>query len=129
MKRFFVFFFLFFANFLYALPFLSRKFNLSCVECHIAYSKPSYFGEIVRENLYLPPNTNPRIQTLDAKGDKKAYIQRELPVSGRFRTIMGLVSSEGKFREIPPLILHFILNNSAETLLLLSLKWERIVCS
>lgn len=96
MKRFFVL--LSFANFLYALPFLSRKFNLSCVECHIAYSKPSYFGEIVRENLYLPPNTNPRLQTLDARGDKKAYIQRELPISGRFRTIMGLVSSEGKFR-------------------------------
>jgi len=96
MKRFFTL--LVFCNFLYAIPFFSRKYNLSCVECHISYPKLSYFGEIVRENLYLPPNTNPRIQTLDAKGDRKAYIQRDIPLSGRFRTLMGLISSEGKFK-------------------------------
>ncbi len=96
MKRFFVL--LMMGDLLHALPFLSRKYNLSCVECHVAYSKPSYFGEIVKENLYLPPNTNPRIQTLDARGDKKAYIQRDVPISGRFRTLMGLVVSDEKFR-------------------------------
>ncbi len=86
-----------FAQWLYAIPFFSRKFNISCTECHAGYPKLTYEGEKLKENLYLPQNFNPRLQTMDLKGDRKIYLQRDIPISGRIRTLMGLVAMEKKF--------------------------------
>ncbi len=77
---------------LYAIPFFARKYNKSCTECHAGYPKLNFAGELIKRNLYLPENYNPRMQTMELMGDKKIYLQRDLPISGRIKVFLGALS-------------------------------------
>lgn len=89
---------LFLSQPLYAIPFFARKYNKSCTECHAGYPKLNFVGELIKRNLYLPENYNPRMQTMELMGDKKVYLQRELPISGRVGIFLGMLSDSSELK-------------------------------
>jgi len=83
---------------LWGIPTYARRYNKSCVECHVGYPKLHYGSETFKYNNYMPPNYNPRMKTVAFRKDQNVYLPMESPVSFRFQTFLGLLSRSGAFR-------------------------------
>ena len=82
---------------LWGIPTYARRYNKSCVECHVGYPKLHYGSEKFKYNNYMPPNYNPRMKTVAFRKDQNVYLPMESPVSFRFQTFLGLLSRNGEF--------------------------------
>ena len=87
---------MFFALPLWGIPTYARRYNKSCVECHVGYPKITYRAEKFRYNNYMPENYNPRMKTVAFRRDRNIYLPMEPPVSFRFQTFLGLLVQNGK---------------------------------
>ncbi len=81
---------------LWGIPTYARRYNKSCIECHVGYPKLTYRAERFKYNNYLPQNYNPRMKTVAFRKDQRIYLPMEPPVSFRFRAFVGLLSQNGK---------------------------------
>lgn len=96
MKRFFVGFGLLLAVPLWGIPTYARRYNRSCIECHVGYPKLRYRAENLKYNNYMPRNYNPRMKTVAFRKDNRIYLPMDPPISFRFLTFLGFVSRGGK---------------------------------
>ncbi|NPB04419.1 MAG: hypothetical protein GXO39_08425 [Thermotogae bacterium] len=80
---------------LLGIPTYARRFNKSCVECHITYPKLHYESEKFKYNNYLPQNYNPRMKTIPFRKDNRLYLPADAPISFRVRSFMGWLANSG----------------------------------
>ncbi len=96
MRRILTFVGLFFSLPLWGIPSYARRYNKSCIECHVGYPKLTYRAERFKYNNYMPQNYNPRMKTVAFRKDQNIYLPMEPPVSFRFQAFVGLLSQGGR---------------------------------